>query len=89
MMRACAIAILLALAGCAAQAPKSEPDASGVIPTPPEPVHAVTYIRVPSDDKALTQCLKERRAEAAKTSKWREYADRLERLLGIDRSGHD
>lgn len=78
MLRAITLVMVLACAGCSAL------PSTGTIPAPPPAVHGVTYIRVPSDDKALTQCIREKRAAASKSNKWKEYAGKLERLQGID-----
>lgn len=88
MTRAALIAVCLLTAGCAT-AQKAE-QGKRMLPVA-EPVHTARTVYVPVETTRddLRECLAAKRAEATRTSKWREYADRLERLLGINRSGHD
>lgn len=87
MTRLLTLSVVALLTGCA-----TAPEAR--IPAPPEPVRVVpqtrtVYVPVETTTDDLRECLSARRAEAVKKSKWREYAERLERLLGIDSEDAD
>ena len=88
MTRAALIAVCLLMAGCAT-APTAEHEAH-MLPVV-EPVHTARTVYVPVETTRddLRECLAAKRSEAVQKSKWREYAERLERLLGIDSEGAD
>lgn len=90
MIRLAVMVAVLSLAGCAS-VPHSDPqEPAGTLPVV-EPIHGsrIVYVPVETTKSALRECLAAKRAEAAKKSRWQQYAERLERLLGIDSEGDD
>mgnify|MGYP006909076693 CR=1 FL=1 len=83
MIRVALIAACLLMAGCAT-APKAEHEAHMLPVVEPVRTARTVYVPVETTRDDLRECLAAKRAEAVKKSKWREYAERLERLLGID-----
>lgn len=88
MIRIALIAVCAVMAGCAA-VPKTDPE-TGTIPVVPS-VHSarIVYVPVETTRDNLRECLSAKRAEAVKTSRWQHYAERLERLLGIEPKDDD